>query len=96
MDTPQIIEKTRRTITPFKVVLLIAIASVGFIAWQFGWKKVEAGIYNKGVTAGINQVRTSAISEVCNTGKLNVSVPIKDGACNLEGVMQTVTLSAQK
>ena len=63
-----------KRIKPIYVVSFFLAACLIFIGWQFGWKKIEADIYQKGA----EETRTAVIKDFTNqfiqTQKLQVPI----------------------
>ena len=69
-------ETIKNLITPFRIVLAIAIILAGIVVYEFGWKKLENSIYQKGVTAGMTEINNLVISQFLNTGKIGLTLPV--------------------
>ena len=66
--------------------IMLTVVLVGVIAWQFGWKKIEAGIYQKGFQEGQAQINTMIMQQLQQFGGLQINIP--DG----EGKVKTIFL----
>src|SRR3990167_11431437 len=92
LKTPTI--KIKKYITPFRVVLAIAVISVSALVWQFGWKQLELASYRKGFTAGQNEINNAVLNQLLQTGKIQMNIPLdENGQFNQNGQVKQIFLA---
>ena len=83
------LKETAQKITSFlkkRWLIILFIAMLGFNVWIFGWKKVEANIYQRGVEAGKTQINNAIIQQLFTAGKLQFILPANSqGQYDLNG-----------
>ena len=61
----------------FAILGIIAISVlIIFNIYEFGWKKLENSIYQKGVMAGRAEINNLVISQFLTTGKIGLTLPV--------------------
>ena len=82
-----------KKIKPIWIVSFLLAVCLIFILYQFLWKKLEEGIYQRGVLAGQQQVNNMVVNQFLTTGKIGINIPMSDsGQYDPQGVLQTIFL----
>ena len=78
-----------KKIKPIWIVSFLLVICLIVITWEFGWKKLESSIYQKGFTAGQANINNQIIQNLNIFGQIRINVPDKDGK------IQTIILVPQ-
>ena len=78
-DTPQKIGIKMPKIMKKQLLIfwgIITITLIGFIGYQFGWLKIKADIYQKGIEAGKLEINNLIIQNLIQFGQIRINIPV--------------------
>jgi hypothetical protein len=81
--------------TQFKIITLVAtLALIVFNAYWFGYKSLENKIYQRGISAGKNELNQQIIQQLVTQGRIGVNLPLDEqGRFDLNGTIKTIILT---
>jgi hypothetical protein len=80
---PKISKKVGLIIWAIITVVLVGIIAIQIIKTE--WKKIENGIYQKGITSGANQLYYLQVKELFSTGQLKMGLPATGDYYDING-----------